>query len=142
MNLEVVDTFVPQVFSSTGAGQAVDVTEGGTNRINARLSCGAAVALTSLAVKMQAATDDGNGSPTGWVDIDGATFTTVTAGAGTPEMISFQLPEAASATAAPYQYVRAYGTLVGTSLAIACSLLLCKKFDGGVGSLNTPPTIN
>lgn len=125
------------MFSATGAGNSIDVSTVGPNRINARLSVGAVVSLTSLAVKMQSSIDDST-----WVDITGATFTTVTAANGAPEMISFQLPEATSATAAPPKYVRAYGTLVGTSAAMAVSLIACHKYDGAAGYVATRPTIN
>lgn len=135
--LVVKDTFPPQSLTTTGEGNGILVDELGTNRINARLSCGDATGFTSLAVKMQASEDNTN-----WDDISGATFTTVTAASGDPEMITFQLPTAESYSASPYKYVRAYATLVGTSIRMAVSLFGCRKFDGADGYRNTPPTIN
>lgn len=131
-------TFPPQVLSATGNGNAIDVRKVGTNLISAQLLLGDATALTSLAVKMQASPD----GTTGWVDIDGATFTTVTADPGVtsvvPETISFQLPPAPSATAAPYQYVRAVATLVGTSINMAVNLLATRKYDEAANYQNAP----
>ena len=130
-------TFRPQVFSSTGAGLTVDADELGTNLLNAMLETGAVSALTSLVVKMQASTDD-----SGWDDIAGAVFTTVTA-ANAREMISFQLPTAASATDLPYKYVRAYATLTGTSIAISCTIIGNKKYPSPtLAYQNSPGVIN
>lgn len=131
------DTFPPQSLTVTGAGNGIDVSKVGTNRITARLSCGDATALTSLDVKMQASNDDVT-----YADISGATFTQVTAGSGVPEAIDFQLPEATSSTAAAYKYVRAYATLVGTSIRMAVSLLANHKYDGQNAYQAAPPTIN
>jgi FlaG/FlaF family flagellin (archaellin) len=130
---ELLPTFPPQSFTSTAAGQSVNVADVGTDRINAQLIVGDANTFTSLAVKMQAAYDDGAGSPTGWADIDGATFTTVTTDPGTggavPQTIQFQLPTALSLSTAPYIYVRAYATLVGTSILMCVNLLACRRYD-------------
>lgn len=131
------DTLRPQTFSSTGAGVTVDVTSAGTNLLNARLTVGAVSSLTSFDVKIQASTDDSS-----WVDISGATFTTVSA-ANASEIISFQLPVASSVTANPYKYVRAYATLVGTNVTVNCAILACKRMPNpGSGYLTAPPTIN
>lgn len=142
------DTFPPQLFSSTGAGQAVNVANVGTDRINAYLHAGDATALTSLAVKMQAAIDDGSGSPSAgsWVDISGATFTTITADPGTAGVtakgIVFQLPPALTLSTAPYIWVRAYATLVGTSINICVSLIACRKYDQLQSFQNSPGNSN
>lgn len=135
--LPLKDTFPPQSLTGTGAGDSIDVRTVGTNRINARLSCGTAVAFTSLAVKMQSSPDGSD-----WTDISGATFTTVTTASGAPETISFQLPEAATVNASPPIYVRAHATLVGTSILMAVSLLANHKYDGENAYQNAPPTIN
>lgn len=127
------DTFPPQSLTGTGAGNAVKVTDVGTNRINARLSCGDGTAFTSLAVKMQASMDNSN-----WEDIEGATFTTVTTASGTPETIAFQLPRSVDSDDPPYQWVRAHATLVGTSIRMAVSLLACRKWDEEDAFLNSP----
>lgn len=131
------DTFPPQVFSASGNGNAIDVSKVGTNRINARLHVGDAVALTSLDMKMQASPD----GTTGWVDIEGATFDQVTTDGGatglTPQTIPFQLPEALDG-AEPYSYVRGVGTLVGTSVAICVSLEANAKYDGGANYVGAP----
>lgn len=132
----------------TGAGNAVDVSDVGTDRINAQLHVGDASVLTSLAVKMQAAIDDGSGSPdaASWVDISGATFTTVTTDPGTagavPETIEFQLPQALTVTAEPYIWVRAYATLVGTNILLCVPLLACRKYDQEASFQNTPGNSN
>lgn len=130
-------TFRPQSFTSTGAGLTVAVGTVGTNLLNAFLSTGAVASFTSLAVKMQASTDDST-----WADISGATFTTITA-ANSKEMISFQLPAAASETALPYIYVRAYATLVGTSILLSCSIWADKRYPSPtLAYQNSPPAIN
>jgi hypothetical protein len=133
------DTLRPQSFTSTGAGLTVDISTIGTNLVNALLSVGAVNTFTSLAVKMQASNDDSN-----WVDISGATFTTVTA-ANNLQLISFQVPPPASATAAPYKYVRAYFTLTGTSCLTHCVILGCLRYPNATAtasSQNSPPAIN
>lgn len=139
----LANTIVPQVITGATNGTAVKLTKVGANRINAMLQTGAAVALTSLVVKLQTSTD----GSTGWVDMldrDGnvVTFTTVTAGSTTPQIICAQPNIAASTTADPYIYVRAVATLVGTSIAVAVALLGAVKFDGASGFVNTPPTNN
>lgn len=127
----------PQSFTSTGAGLTVDVSTLGANLINARLAVGAVNTFTSLAVKMQASTDDSN-----WDDISGATFTTVTA-ANATQVISFQLPTATSATASPYKYVRAYLTLTGTSCLAHVAILGLKHMPNpNSGYTTAPPTLN
>lgn len=131
------ETLRPQSFTSTGAGLTVDVSTCGANLLNARLAVGAVNTFTSLAVKMQASTDDSN-----WDDISGATFTTVTA-ANATEVISFQLPTATSATASPYKYVRAYFTLTGTSCLTHCAVFGLKHMPNPTsGYSDAPPTIN
>jgi hypothetical protein len=131
------DTLRPQTFTSTGAGITVDVTGVGTNLLNARLTVGAVNTLTSLAVKIQASTDDSS-----WDDISGATFTTVTA-ANTSEIISFQMPTVTSVSQNPYKYVRAYATLVGTNAVLNCAIIACKKHPNPAsGYKNQPPVGN
>lgn len=131
------DTFRPQSLTATGAGVAVDVRSAGTNLLNARLTVGAVNTLTTFDVKMQASIDGTN-----FDDISGATFSTVTA-ANAHQVISFQLPEATSATALPYIYVRAYGTLVGTAVLVQCEVLACKRMPNPTSGYSaTPPTIN
>ena len=125
------DTFPPQSLTATGAGDGILVSSTGSNRLNARLSVGNVTGFTSLAVKMQASTDNST-----FVDIDGATFTTVTAASGVPEIITFQLPVS---TTNPYIYVRAYATLVGTSVRMAVSILAQVKYDGAAGWSGSPP---
>lgn len=142
------DTFPPQSFTSTGAGQAVNVADVGVNRISATLHAGDATALTSLAVKMQAAIDNGSGSPDAgsWVDISGAEFTTITTDPGTsgvtPEVITFQLPPSLTTNSAPYVWVRAYATLTGTSILICVALLACRKYDQLQSFQNSPGNSN
>lgn len=131
------DTFPPQVLSGSGNGTGIDVEDVGTNVINARLSVGDVDTLTSLDVKMQAGIDDAN-----YVDIDGATFTQVTAADPNPEVIMFQMPRALTVSGSPYNYVRAVATLVGTSVNFSVSLLACRRYDGAAGWVNTRPTIN
>lgn len=144
----LLDTFPPQLLSGSGNGQGVDVSDVGTNRINARLHVGDATALTSLAVKMQAAIDDGSGAPDSgtWVDISGATFTTVTADPTTTgavaETITFQLPQALTISTAPYVWVRAVATLVGTNILMCVSLEACRKYDQEQSFQNTPGNNN
>lgn len=142
------DTFPPQSFTSTGAGAAVNVADVGVNRICATLHAGDASAFTSLAVKMQAAIDDGSGAPDAgsWVDIPNATFTTLTDDPGTsgvtPQIITFDLPPAATINSAPYIWVRAYATLVGTSILICVPLLACRKYDQLQSFRNSPGNNN
>lgn len=144
----LLDTFPPQLLSATGAGQAVNVADVGTDRINAYLHVGDATALTSLAVKMQAAIDDGSGSPDAgsWVDITDATFTTITTDPSTtgavPEGIVFQLPPALTISTAPYIWVRAYATLVGTSINICVPMIACRKYDQLQSYQNSPGNNN
>lgn len=131
--VQLKPTFPPQLLSATGNGAAIDVTKVGANRITAGLILGNAVALTSLDVKLQAAYDDGAGNPTGWVDISGAAFPQVTVNPGTggnvPVQITFQLPLPLTQATAPYQYVRAVATLVGTSIQICVKFLACRRYD-------------
>lgn len=127
------DTFPPQSLTSTGAGNGILVASTGSNRLNARLSVGDVTAFTSLAVKMQASTDNVT-----YDDISGATFTTVTAASGVPEIITFQLPVS---TTDAYIYVRAYATLVGTSVRMAVSILAQVKYDGAAGWNASAPAI-
>lgn len=137
---ELLPTFPPQVLSATGAGQAVNVEEVGMNLINAQLIVGDANSLTSLAVKMQAALDDGSGAADAgtWTDITGldgtdVTFTTITADPTTtgavPQTIAFKMPEPSSYSTGPYVWVRAYATLVGTDILMAVTLLATRKYD-------------
>lgn len=139
---ELGPTFPPQTLSATGAGNTINVSDVGTDRINAQLLVGNATALTSLDVKMQAAYDDGAGAATGWVDISGATFTQITTDPGTtsvvPETIQFQLPKALTLSTAPYIYVRAYATLVGTDILMCVNLLACRKYDQQNTSVYAP----
>lgn len=133
------ETLRPQSFTSTGAGLTVDISTVGTNLVNALLSVGAVNTLTSFAVKMQASSDDSN-----WVDITGATFTTVTA-ANSLQMISFQVPPPLTTSASPYKYVRAYCTLTGTSVLAHIVILGCLRYPNATAtasSQNAPPTIN
>jgi hypothetical protein len=126
----------------------VDVSDVGTDRINAYLHAGDANSFTSLAVKMQAAIDDGSGSPDSgtWVDISGAAFTTLTTDPGTAgvtaEGITFQLPQALTLSTAPYIWVRAYATLVGTSINICVPLIACRKYDQLQSFQNSPGNSN
>jgi hypothetical protein len=109
----------------------------GTNRASAILSVGAVSSLTSLDVKLQWSTDNSSYS-----DITGAAFTQVTA-ANQTEVIDFSLPVAASDTAALPIYVRAYSTLVGTSVVMSVNIIGCRKFAStGSSFQNTSPTIN
>lgn len=131
------ETIRPQSFTSTGAGLAVDVRSCGGNLLNALLSVGAVNTLTSFNVKMQASKDNSN-----WDDISGATFTSVTA-ANATEVISFQMPVAASATADPYIYARAYCTLTGTAVLAHIEIVGLKHMPNPEdGYVAAPPTIN
>lgn len=132
------DTLKPQTFSSTAGGTAVDVSTVASPLLTARLRVGAVDTLTSFAVKMQASRD----GSTDWDDISGATFTTVTA-ADAEEMISFQVPKAESTSVEGYKYVRAYGTLSGTSVAVTCVVMGCLRMPNAAsGYANSAPTIN
>lgn len=131
------DTIRPQSITGNTNGVAVDVTGAGTNFLTALLSVGAVSSLTSLDVKIQASTD----GSTGWTDITGATFTTVTA-ASQLQAIDFQLPTAASATANPYTYVRAVVTISGTSALTYVTILGFLDSSGSAAYQNSPPTIN
>jgi hypothetical protein len=139
---ELKPTFPPQLFSTTAAGQAVNVADVGTDRINAQLLLGDADTLTSLDVKMQAAPDDGSGSPGSWADITGAAFTQVTADPTTagvvPQTIEFQMPRALTLSTAPYIWLRAHGTLVGTSIFMCVNLLACRKYDQEQATVYAP----
>lgn len=133
------DSFPPQSLSATGAGTGILMDAVGPNLINARLSTGAATALTSLDVKIQASIDNST-----WVDVtdSGGTtvaFTQVTAANTAPQTISFNTP-VSTAGAAPYLYVRAFATLVGTSIFLAVSLLANFKFSSNTGT-QTGPTV-
>lgn len=133
----IADTFTPQSLTADGNGIGVDVSSVGTNLLNAILAVGDVTVFTSLAVKMQASTDN-----TTFVDITGATFTTVTAANGL-EMISFQLPIAVSATTDPYKYVRAVADITGTSARIHCMIIACKREPNPtLGYVSGPMTIN
>ncbi len=136
-NLTVTPTFTPQSYTTSADGTGVDCAAAGTALINAYLDVGDVSTFTSLAVKMQASTDNVT-----FADITGATFTTVTA-AQTTQMISFQLPTAASATTDPYRYVRATGTLVGTSCRLVCLVMFCTREPSPtLGYVSGPQTIN
>ena len=129
-------TFRPQSFTSTGAGVTCNLYPYGSNQISARLDVGAVNTLTSLAVKIQVSVDDST-----WVDVSGATFTTVTA-ANAGETIDFFVPMASSTTASPYIYVRAYATLTGTSALISCLIEGSTKMGATNAWSNSPPTNN
>lgn len=144
---ELGQTFPPQTLTVTGAGAAINVQDVGMQVINARLLLGDATALTSLAVKIQAAYDDGSGSPTGWTDVldeDGnaVAFTTVTVDPGTtgnvPETISFQMPTALDYSTGPYIYARAYATLTGTNILMAVEFLATRKYDQESANQSAP----
>lgn len=133
-------TFDPQNLTATGAGRAIDVSAVGSNIINAELMVGDGDTFTSLAVKMQAAPDDGTGSPDSgaWVDIPGlngddVTFTTVTTDPGTSgalvQVVPFKLPQALSYSSRPYIWVRAHATLVGTGILMCVTLVAARKYD-------------
>lgn len=133
-------TFVPQTFSSTGAGTGVQISTTGSALVNAMLEVGAVNTLTSLIVKIQASTDN-----SAWVDCtdeDGnvVVFTTVTT-LNHIEWISFQIPTALLATSAPYIYVRMFGTLVGTSVVLSGSFHTLLRYGPGVGSQSAPPSV-
>ncbi len=132
----VGQSFVPQSFTSTAGGTGVLVYPVAPNLMSALMTVGAVNTLTSLVVKMQASTDNSN-----WDDISGAVFTTVTT-ATHAEIIDFQMPKAASTTADPYIYVRAFATLTGTAVLFQVAILGCKKYDGAAGYQAAPPTIN
>ncbi len=135
-NYQFTDTFTPQSFTTTAGGTGIAVAPFGTDQFSARLSVGDVTVFTSLAVKLQASVDNSN-----WDDISGATFATVTA-ANTAEVLDFKMPRVASATALPYIYVRAHGTLVGTSCRMTCVIFSALKYDGAAAYRNAPPTNN
>ncbi len=135
--LSVTPTFTPQSYTTSADGTGVDCAPAGSALINAYLDVGDVSTFTSLAVKMQASTDNVT-----FADITGATFTTVTA-AQTTQMISFQLPTAASATTAAYRYVRATGTLTGTSCRLVCLIMfMLREPSPTLGYVSGPQTLN
>ena len=139
-------TFDPQNLTVSGAGRALDMSPHGANNINARLSIGDAVALTSLDVKMQAAPDDGTGSPGSWADIPGAAFTQVTTDPGTnglvDQIITFKMPPPLTLSSSPYIWLRAYATLVGTSILICVTIFASRRYDGNACNNNAPGNNN
>jgi hypothetical protein len=135
--LSVTPTFTPQVFATTADGTGVDCAPAGSALINAFIDVGDVSTFTSLAVKMQASVDNVT-----FVDITGATFTTVTA-AQTTQMISFQLPTAASASTGPYRYVRATATLTGTSCSLVVLVMFMLRDPHPIlGYVSGPQTLN
>ena len=144
--LIIADTFAPQQITGTGNGTAVKFTSGGTNRINGRLSTGAAVAFTSMAIKFQASPD----GSTNWndcVDVAGNVVTfpasQVIAGNTNYGIVSFQPPMAYAGQTTQYQYLRAVVTaFTGTSIYLTVNVLYWAKFGaGGSGYLNTSPSL-
>lgn len=137
-------TFPPQLHAASANGNAIRTGKVGVNRINAQLIIGDATALTSLNVKIQAATDNGAGSPDAatWVDIPGAAFLPVTADAGAnsvaPETIQFQLPRALTVGSRPYEWIRGVSVLVGTNVFMCVNLLGCARYDGAKANVNAP----
>lgn len=134
---QLVAGAVPQQISTTTNGASVDMNVVGTNRINSLLMTGAAVGLTSLTVTFQSSPDNTN-----WTTIPGVQHTVVTAGSTLPEIIDFQLPEAASYSSSAPIYLRPVFTLVGTSVYVAQYFLTNFKIDSGLGYQNSPPVIN
>lgn len=136
------DVIRPQSITTDTSGTGVDVAVLGSNIINGRVSLGAVNTFTSLAVSFQASTDNS----TGWVTCtqpDGTAATVTLTAASTDGIIAFQLPTAASATAAPYRYVRATWDITGTS-ALACATIfgLIQMPSPASGYVAAPPTIN
>lgn len=142
-------TFDPQNLTVTGNGRAINLGPVGPNIINAVLLLGDAVGFTSLAVKIQAAQDDGTGNPDNatWVDVLGlngsvVAFTTATTDLGTsgavPEVIEFKLPQAATVSSKPYIFARAVATLTGTSILMACWFIAARRYDGSAANVGTP----
>jgi len=124
------------LLSATGNGTGGNVSVIGTNFCTARLVVGTVTGFTSLDVKLQSSPDNVT-----YTDITGATFTQVTA-ATKSQMIDFQLPTVATATASPPIYVRAVATLVGTSCQMSVTIFGMIDTSGTNAYSNAPPTIN
>lgn len=134
------DTIRPQTLTASANGVSVDVAAIGANTLSALLSVGAVSGTSpSLAVKMQASADGST-----WVDISGATFTTVTS-ANQSQIIQFTMPTPSNTSDPAYRYVRAVATISGTSPSFAIHVAvfgLRKHPSPSSGALSQPPTIN
>lgn len=134
----VPDTLYPQLLTSgVTNGNGVLINDCATNRIAARLHVGAATALTSLTVTYQASPDNVN-----WTTITGVQNSVITAGNVAPDTVSFQVPEATSATAGAPVYLRAVAAVVGTSVYAVVYFVGFSKIDSGLGYQNSPGVIN
>lgn len=104
----------PDLYSNTKSGSAIDMQDTGAD-VFAFLHVGMIGADSSLAVKLQESAT-GTGS---WSDISGATFTTVsTASANNRSSEVIRAPNRTK------RYVRAVGTMTGSSPDIDYSVLL------------------
>lgn len=134
----LVPTSPPQLLSGDGNSDAILVTTGANNLVNALLSVGAVNTFTSLVAKVQASTD----GSTGWVDCDDGTFDTVTAANGVFQILPVKLPASLTATSSPYIYLRVNYDITGTSAYVFACFLVGAKYDGQAAYQNSPPTIN
>jgi hypothetical protein len=100
-NAVVGQTIVPAALTITTNGSAIDLVDMVANMASAIVELGAVSGTQgTFDIKMQSSTTTGSG----WADISGATFTTLTTSTGV-QIISFQVPQ---------RYVRAVATAAGT----------------------------